>query len=358
MLKHGFIYSRSMQNSVFAIGKPSPRPTHKPRTRVRSKTYGYVPIVRKANWIVLPSHRLQGYSFWIETLQGESFFTKRAALLQSMSSMETQVNSPWTFPNPPGPSFQDMYLEKAEIVLGLLHTNQQIRWKFKRFFTRLRVQRFSQLNDHDPITLETIQQPISVPLFSLRKTYVFEAKSFAKLVHKQLLTNDGQIPTPVYPKNPLTNEAFPLAQLLSLLYQCKGLGHTSWIMELFLQCRCELARLLQLQSKPLRLNALRITMSDSKSWDCIDTLYDFIKSQHFSNNIPFQKNVYRWAVTHGSSAPRMEAWKRLCTKWYEIDILYDDLDTKEMKQDTLAKDILNQCTFPHDLKELHTRSLQ
>jgi hypothetical protein len=214
------------------------------------------------------------------------------------------------------------------------------------------------LNDHDPITLESIQQPISVPLFSLRKTYVFEAKSFAKLVHKQLLTNDGQIPTPVYPKNPLTNEAFPLAQLLSLLYQCKALGHTSWILESFLQCRCELARLLQLQSKPLRLHALRTTMSDPKSWDFIDTLYDFIKSQHFSNNVPFQKNLYRWAVNHRSTAPRMEAWKRLCTKWYEIEILYDDLDTKEMKQDALVRDILTQCNFPDDLKELHTRSLE
>ena len=340
--------------ATFALGQPNPE--RKKPTRNKPKVTGHT--ASKGTWRLLPSQKTQGFDLWIDTLRGNTFFSKRADLLQSMTAMEKKSAPSSFFPKSSGSTFHVFYKEKAEIVLGLLHKNQELRWTFKRFFTKARIARFSSLNEYDPITLEEIQQPISVPLFLFRKIYRFEARSFATFVHKQLLTNDGQIPTPVYPKNPLTNEEISLAQLLSLLSQCKSMGYTSWAIESFLQCRCDIGRFLQIQNKSLRLHALQMTMSDPKSWDFIDTLYDFIKFQHSANTVPFQKNLYRWAVNHASSSPRMDRWKRLCMKWYEIDILYEDLDMKQEKQNSLSNDILKQCVFPQDLKDLHIESLR
>ena len=293
----------------------------------------------------------------MDTLEGDSLFTKRSSLFKAMDSIEEPSTCPWKFPVVT-PDFKEIYLEKAELLLSLLEQNQVLRWKFKRFFTMARIKRFPRLNDQDPITLEPFNQPISVPMFSLRKTYVFEAKSFAKFSHKQLLTNDGHIPTPVYPKNPLTNEEFPLGQLISLFTQCKRLGYTSWTMESFVRSRFELARLLVLQHKSLRLHALRATMANRKSWDCIDTVYDFIRSQHLANNVPFQKLMYKWALSYANTCPRIETWRRLCIKWYELDILTDDLETKEEHQTALRPEILKACRFPEDLTLLHSQRVK
>lgn len=129
-------------------------------------------------------------------------------------------------------------------------------------------------------------------------------------------------------------------------------------MESFVRSRFELARFHVLQSKPLRLHALRATMANRKSWDCIDTVYDFIKSQHLSNNVPFQKLIYKWAVTYSTTSPRIERWRKLCIKWYEIDILTDDLDTREERQTALRPEILKACTFPQDLNTLLSQSVK
>lgn len=353
MPKHKETYSY-MKNATFALGRANPQTIRKKAIRnPRSVSQ----IVKRPLWRILPNHTCMGLDLWIDTLEGTSFFEKRKALFEGMNSVEHPPVCPWKFPRSSS-EFRNVYIEKAHRVLGLLHQNQLLRWRLKRFFTSIRIRRFPLLNDKDPITMEACKQPVMIPMFSLRKTYLFEAKSFARLCHTQLLTNDGHIPTPIYPKNPWTNQEFPLGQLVSLFHQCKQFGHTTWAMESFAQCHFQTDTLMVLHSKPLRLHAFRATMANRKSWDCMDTLYDFIKSQHQAHNVPFQKMLYRWATSHAAMSNRIELWRNLCIQWYEIDILTDDPDTKQEKQDQLLHDILKACGFPQDLKDLHTRTLQ
>jgi hypothetical protein len=358
-----------MQQAVFSMGcvrqetksqkkerlRKEKERKHKEEMRKRRNEKSSMPIPKRPTWCILPSHRLEGLDFWIHTLKGTSFFEKRTSLLESIQKMKT--------PPPPTPGFHsrfgDMlrneYLVKAQKVMSCLHENQDLRWKFKRFLTKWRVQHCSSVNDADPITMEPILQAVLVYEFPQQKFYQFESKSIAKHIHQQLSQNDGQLPTAVIPRNPLTNQPFRLEQLMGLLRQCKAYGHSSWVLEAFTSARYDMMSFVAIHYKPLRLHALKTSMSDEGGWDFIDTMRDFIKSQHALHGKTYSKVTYEWAITHALRERRMESWKKLCLKWYETDIIIDDEPTKDKFLGIIEAKTKLLCTPPIELVELKNR---
>lgn len=349
MLKQSPIHSIKMEPPSFAIGRrvQESKYQREKRLRKRRKPTGEKASVRyaKPSWFLLPHHLANGFEFWIAMLKGDTFLTKRKSLLDDIEKAKTPTS-------PIQDKFRDEYLVKAQHVMSFLYQNQKLRWIFKKFFTKLRLQRFPSLNDVDPITLERITQPIQFPSFAQRKTYSFEANPFVKHLHNKLTHNDGHIPDPLFPKNPFTNEAFSLSQLMSLIDQARKYSHTSWAIESFVSCRYDLTSFSTIHSKPLRLNALRATMANVSSWDSIDTLYDFIKIQHAFHNALFHMNLYKWAVNHAAKEKRIESWRKLCVKWYEVDILIDDADTKRDLFHVIEAKTFLMCSKPDELTSL------
>jgi len=349
MLKQSPIHSTKMEPPSFAIGRRIQESKHQreKRLRKRRKPTGEKASVRyaKPSWFLLPHHLANGFEFWIAMLKGDTFLTKRKSLLDDIEKAKTPTS-------PIQDKFRDEYLVKAQHVMSFLYQNQKLRWIFKKFFTKLRLQRFPSLNDVDPITLERITQPIQFPSFAQRKTYSFEANPFVKYLHNKLTHNDAHIPDPLFPKNPFTNEAFSLSQLMSLIDQARKYSYTSWAIESFISCRYNLTSFSTIHSKPLRLNALRATMANVSSWDSIDTLYDFIKIQHAFHNALFHMNLYKWAVNHAAKEKRIESWRKLCVKWYEVDILIDDADTKRDLFHVIEAKTFLMCSKPDELTSL------
>lgn len=313
---------------------------------------------KEPSWLILPNHVCKGYEFWILTLDGKTFLQKRKCLLDQISKMKQPVQSVWGFDTRPTIAMHTDYLEKAQIVMSLLHQNQELRWKFKTFFTNARIKRFQQVNAVDPITMESFKQPIQFHSFAQTKTYTFEAESFVKHVHRKLTNNDGHISLPVNPRNPFTNEEFSLCQLMGLLRQCKQAGHTTWAVEAFINVCYDITTFAAVHTKPLRLSALRATMADSKSWDAIDTLYDFIKSEHQYHKKIFPKQIYIWSLHHAVQEARMQTWKKMCLKYYETDILVDDAVTKELLFTHISTKTFALCSTPKELQCLRKRTLK
>ena len=145
---------------------------------------------------------------------------------------------------------------------------------------------------------------------------------------------------------------------MSLLRQCKKAGHSSWSLEAFKACRYDMTSFIAVHSKPLRLHALHTTMASIKDWDCMDTLYDFIKSQHTDHNALFSGAIYKWAMNHAPNETRLLHWRKLCIKWYEVDILMDDDITKGVFFHELQHRTLSLCTSPKDLIDLRLSTLK
>lgn len=363
------LYTSTMELYRFALGTKPKETKQQKKERLRKEkqrkqkearrksqqNLPFVSIFQQPVWCILPPHRLEGLDFWIHMLKGNTFFEKRYSLLESIEKVKTPQKPTLGFSSTTGDKHRDEYLLKAQKVMSYLHENQQLRWKFKRFFTNCRVHLCSAVNETDPITMEPIEQPVSVYDFSKRKVYRFESKSIAKHIHKQLTRNDGQIPTPAPPRNPLTNQPFLLHHIIGILRQCKAYGHSSWVLEAFVSTRYDMTSFIAIHSKALRLQALKTSLSEEGSWDFVDTMTDFIKSQHVLHGKVYSKTTYEWALTHALREERMEKWKKLCLKWYEADILIDDTDTKDTFLGVIEDKTKVLCELPTELIELRNR---
>jgi hypothetical protein len=359
----------TMETCSFAIGRPRHETKlqkrerlyriakEKRRNEMRKRTYQPIPIPipTRPSWLLLPSHITKGFGFWLLTLKGDTYLEKRATLLTDLKRNDEPIQCIYKFDTSLSEQFRRDYKDKALLVMDLLYQNQCLRWIFKRFFTRLRIQRFQVCNEVDPITMDGIKESIQVPLFSQRKIYRFEATPFLKHLHNRLVHCDGHISRPQPMKNPLTNEVFTTAQLMSLLAQAKRYGYSSWAIEAFSASQYNLSRFMLIYTKPLRLHALKTTMANVTSWDSTDTLFDFIKSQHMIHEEVFRQPMYTWAVHKAPYSSRIVSWRKLCVQWYEMDILVDDFDTKERILRGLEAKTLQLCDRPHELEMLRNQ---
>jgi hypothetical protein len=372
MLKQFLWILNKMESNSFSLGRPRQETKQQKKERIRKQKLekakearrkanhakSFVPLPVRPPWLVLPKYLYKDYEFWILTLKGDTYWSKKQDLLNQIEKVQTPQKSIFQFPETYTEANRKSFLEKADSVLSLLDQNQVLRWKFKNFLNKVRILRFSKVNTADPITLEPFKYPVSFPSFKQQKRFTFEAESFIKHCHKKLLNNEGEIPAPQFPKNPLTNEEFTLTQLMGLLDQCRQVSQTSWVIEAFIECQYDMTTFLAVHSKPLRLQAIRTTMANVSSWDAIDILYDFIKSQYLFHKKAFHSNTYRWAITYRPHHPKVNAWRKLCLKWYETDILIEEYDTKETFLKVISDKTIVLCTLPHDLQVLRKLSLK
>lgn len=303
------------------------------------------PFEHKPRWRILPCDFQT--SFFIDTLAGSSFFEKMASLEEFGSSLQTK-----------SPLFPE-YKPKADILQsisklktaakGKMAENQILRWKFKRFVTKWRRNHFKTINDTDYITLAPIEKPITINHYPTRSIYVFESSSILQDIHRKLLNHCGQIPNPLFPRNPYTNEHLTLAQLLSVYQQCRAFGKTSWSLEAFCKSKLSIPTFLQVQRKALRLHALKSILYDDTDYEGVVLLLNFIESQHEEHTANFNKSIYRWSLLQIPEDPKIQKWRSLCKEYYEDDILAEDDSARDDCFFRIVQKTGVLCAPPHDL---------
>lgn len=342
--------------------KKSKKPLPPKRIR-RNLFFATDSCLQNPKWRVLPDRVCDTLHFWLDTVQGTTYEAKRRNLVKEIAKQEAILQHKsvvpfWTVPIALGDRFRLEYIAKAKKLLDLLLQNEQIRWKLRFFFTKIRIRRFARLNDTDPITLEPIKSAILIHSFQTRKTFVFESQSLSKHIHRQLLNHDGQIPRPSFPKNPLTNESFSLSQMIGILEQCKTFGHSSWAIEAFRACHYFLVSFRRLYVKSLRLHAFTNTLCNVLDFEAIDIVFDFIQSQHIDHGLPFQEQLYRWALRFIPYHDHIQKWRYVCKKWYEADIVVEDPGRKQDILRDLSNKTFLLCRTPKDMKDLRASVLK
>ena len=324
------------------------------RNQINTKTT-YSPQAKILRWRILPCE--VSYCFTIDIMKGNTFFTK-------MDDVEKFGDSFFHCKNRFLPNYKanTTFLEKLKKIKKdckeILIKNQQLRWKFKRFVTMWRLKGMKRVNDTDFVTLSPIQTPVFVAMFPMKSCYTFEASSILQDIHKKLLHHDGQIPTPIFPRNPYTNQPFTVFQVASIQKQCKEKGKSSWAFECFAKSKYTLHRFLQYERKMLRFHAIKSLLSNLSDWYGHDLLLNFIESQHEEHDIPFQKLVYRWSIHTIPNEERIKKWTDLCREYHESDILAEDQNDRDLAYFIAADKSLGLCSPPSELLAKHTLFLQ
>lgn len=301
------------------------------------------PIPPNPKWRIIPDHATSPqYAFYLDMLPG-SYQEKLQALSKRTISLVSFVPTDTTI------SIREEIKKVQEEVRKLIEKNQWVLWQMKRIFNAWIYKNLRTANDTDPITLAPIVKKVYITSIKDRIRYVYEVDSIMKDIHKRLLHTDGQIPFPLYPRNPLTNEKLTIQQLTSVFASCKEQGFTTWALESFRTEQFCIRAFLEYNRKKLRMQALSAIYLNMTSVDYIDMMIDFMDTQHNEHDVNFNSNVYLWSVVHLPEDPRILKWKDLCKKWYEIDILIDDPFEKDKQFNKIETQTLEICSPPHEL---------
>lgn len=316
-----------------------------------------IPGPRFVSWFILPEHVCDRFYFAAMITPGK-YYWNRIDELENMRIVVTK--NPFTKTVEP---FMKEHAKQCNImriaVKELYEQNNRVRWAFKYFLTKWRLKHMKDANEEDPVTLSPIEQPVYIYSFPSKRRYIYEAETLAKDFHKKLLHNDGEFPTPLAPRNILTNEPLHLGQIISVAKQCKAYGKTYWSMESFANCSFDIPKFMNLERKQLRLHALNTVFHDpSMRWDYHDMMETFIEGQYETHGKLFCINIYRWALKYIPKDPLIQSWEMACKKWYRVDILTDDVFEKNRQLELIETITKELCVPDSTLVKLRKRFLR
>ncbi len=251
-------------------------------------------------------------------------------------------------------TFQETTESKKELET-CVRTLVDIRWKFRRLVLAWRYKKCKAANELDPITMEPIQDTIKVYNIPLKMYYQFEAKSLSEYWRISLKESDGLIPTPKWPRNPLTNLPIYKKTLGSVCEILLTKGYTDSFLSSLAETRFNIGLWKSMYQIPLRLNAVKNTFANKRSYDCMEYTYDYIELQCQIHLETFNKYFYDW-IFYKRKKPCLEEkastignqWIKYCKDFHEKDIL--NPERSEFSKE-LAK------TYPHVKNLLKATSL-
>ena len=128
-----------------------------PFRRKQKKRYSKKKYVSSAkllkSWRILPTDKCSDYIFLIDSLKGNTYFSKK-------NDLESTV---FFYPHLSLQQKEDKRKEIANILLW----NQRLRWTFKYFLNECRKRKSRSMNDSDPITLAPFENPVRI--YNLQK---------------------------------------------------------------------------------------------------------------------------------------------------------------------------------------------
>lgn len=299
-------------------------------------------------WRIVPNHACTAAAaFCVDVLSGSSYLSKK----QSLDKLSIKPTS-GCCKLPPLPSAKDTRKRLAALkkeAAALIEKNQKVRSTLRRFLHLWRIQHLKLHNTEDPITMSLPEKPVYVYSLKQRRKYQFDAVSLARTFHLRLLHHDGPFPNALQPMNPFTNELLTLSQCISIFDQLRFNAVTHWTLEAFRRSRFSLPLYMKAHDKALKQHALKAILWDYKDYDGIDTVFDFIESQHDYHDQTFHKPLYVWFLQNMPDEVTMLQWRRLCQKWHENDILEGEGVCKEVIYERIYKATEALCEKPTQL---------
>lgn len=199
----------------------------------------------------------------------------------------------------------------------------KFRFAFKKLLHIMRFKRLHRANEEDLVTGEVPKHPVQIVSWSEKRVYTFEAYTLMKDITERLLHHDGFFEDPQVPRNPFTNIPFTQSQTISVWNSLSRAGiPASSVFTLFRTSRYDMKNFTKENSIFLKLNSLRRTFREARSYDYKDRLIDFISYCYDIETIECETTSFKYIIYYYPEHPLIKKWSTLCEKYYEPDILF------------------------------------
>ena len=154
----------------------------------------------------------------------------------------------------------------------------RLRFTFKKLLNMWRIYKMNKSceKEMDPITLTEPEKEIYVYDWSVKRKFIFDAKSLATLIESKLMYHEYGFPVPMYPRNPKNNVEFSYKQLISIYYQLKAYGELRWGFTTLREYNFNKNRWHMYHKSALTINSIKGSITLLDSFEARELLTDFI----------------------------------------------------------------------------------
>jgi hypothetical protein len=182
-----------------------------------------------------------------------------------------------------------------ELVYEAYIKECRLKFAFKRLLNIWRIFKMDKNceKDVDPITLTEPEKEVTLYDWSVKRKFIFDAKSLAQLIESKLLYHEYGFPVPLMPKNPKNNVELSYKQLISIYSQIKSHAELRWAFTT-LRERNFNKHIWHLYNKSaLTINSIKTNIIQLDTNDGRDLLLDFIFSKMEEFQIGYTTNIYK-----------------------------------------------------------------
>ena len=250
------------------------------------------------------------------------------------------------------------YYDLKEQVMESYIVETRLRKAMRNVLTRWRNHQIDKRHQDivDPITLSEPEKQIVLYDWSMKRKFIFDAKSLSIHIETALLYHEEGFAVPCYPRNPWTNLDFTYRQLVSIYEQLKIHGELRWGFMTLRQHNFNKSMWHKYHHTSITLKAVQTSLVQLDSANARDVLEDFIimKINEVEDVTPFLVSLYRTAITHVPRHWIIEQWKKAAFLHYEsqhfglnrIVIINRLRDTLLKKQSQLIRELTEEGFIP------------
>jgi hypothetical protein len=219
----------------------------------------------------------------------------------------------------------EYYKDLRDNVYSAYIKEFKLRFIFKRLLSLWRIYKMNKtvtLPHIDPITLSEPTKQILVYDWSVRKKFIFDAKSLSRIIETKLQYSEYGFPVPLYPRNPSNNVEFTYAQLVSIYDQLRDCGELRWCFTTLREYNFNKNRWYRYHRSALIMKAISNDILLLESLEARELLSDFIISK--LEELQFDSseeivNAYDTVIIKEPTHWYLEKFKSLAISHYEAE---------------------------------------
>lgn len=197
----------------------------------------------------------------------------------------------------------------------------RLRRAMRNVLSRWRIRRMdlTPVERMDPMTLAAPEKEVVLYDWSVKRKFIFDAKSLSILIETALLYHESGFALPMYPRNPWNNLEFQYRHLVSIYYQLQQHGELRWCFTTLRKYNFDKDKWHQHHRSAITMLAIRNSLSTLDTPYSKELLEDFIVSRLESiepiSNDTIQ--AYRIALLRLPQHWYLEKWKAIAYQHLE-----------------------------------------
>jgi len=238
------------------------------------------------------------------------------------------------------------------IFMQVAVKNQKLIRTFRCIARRFMRSKLTMKNTEDLVTGDIPVTPVWLVDWRSRSKYVFEARTLLRdIVTRLTMSYCDFFPGPKMPRNPYTNEDLTEGQFYSVAQQLKAVGQSHWAIDALYTAKYNLDEFERDMYSKIKRTIHNSIFANPGGDLAKRILLEYIEEEHEHHIIPYEADIYTWAVENLSHHFSIHKWRIQCAKYYSIVHFPTEKAKDDVEKEKIDEATKILCAYPVNLVE-------